>query len=115
MRCRIFFGSLSRAPLKNDNAQESRSGMTMATFFFRKVKQGLLHFCSSVRKQSSAMARRFSVSFCHFLAKGTCMAVPPCMPAVWNGASERPGHGGHGLKGRLHLLGGSVAETQRKL
>ena len=31
-------GSLSSAPLKNENAHDSLSGITIATFFFRKVK-----------------------------------------------------------------------------
>src|SRR5437879_13547137 len=67
----MCFGSLSSAPLKNENAHDSLSGITIATFFFRKVKHGLPHLSSSVRPQSSAVWRSFSVSFCHFFAYGT--------------------------------------------
>src|SRR6266567_2471191 len=70
---RMCFGSLSSAPLKNENAHDSLSGMTMATFFLRKVKQGLPHLSSSVRSQSSAIFLSLSDSFCHFFAKGTFM------------------------------------------
>ncbi len=60
--------TMSSAPLKNENAHDSLSGITIATFFFRKVKHGLPHLSSSVRSQSSAIWRSLSVSFCHFFA-----------------------------------------------
>src|SRR5262249_16268889 len=80
---RMCFGSLSSAPLKNENAHDSLSAITIATFFFRKVKHGLPHLSSSVRPQSSAIWRSLSVSFCHFFAKGTFI-VPGPFPRLLN-------------------------------
>src|SRR2546427_981605 len=65
---RMCFGSLSSAHLKNENAHDSLRGITIATFFFTKVKHGLPHLSSSIRWQSSAIWRSLSVSFCHFFA-----------------------------------------------
>src|SRR5690348_8951104 len=65
---RMCFGSFSKAPLKNESAQASLSGMMIATFFFWQVKQDLPHFNSSTRSQSSTIFLRLSVSFCHFFA-----------------------------------------------
>src|SRR5689334_13119381 len=73
----MCFGSLSNEPLKNENAHDSLSGITIATFFLRKVKHGLPHLSSSVRSQSSAILRNLSVSFCHFFAYGTFIATYP--------------------------------------
>src|SRR5205809_8148604 len=79
----MYFGSLSSAPLKNENAHDSLSGITIATFFFRKVKHGLPHLSSSVRLQSSAIWRSLSVSFRHFFAWGTFI-VPDPFPRLLN-------------------------------
>src|ERR1700750_1354788 len=65
---RMCFGSLSSAPLKNEKAHDSLSGIIIATFFLWKVKQGLPHFSASVRLQPTAILRSSSVSFCHFFA-----------------------------------------------
>src|SRR6201998_2505658 len=65
---RMCFGSLSSAPLKNESAHASFSGITIATFFFWKQKQGLPHLISSVRSQSSKIFLSLSASFCHFFA-----------------------------------------------
>src|SRR6185437_10403234 len=85
---RICFGSLSSAPLKKESAHAFFSGMMIATFFLLYVKQGLPHFNSSIRPQSSAIFLSLSASFCHFFAYGTFIGHP--MHRVRSDGSVRP-------------------------
>jgi hypothetical protein len=65
---------LSKAILKNESAQVSFSGITIATFLPWCVKHALPHFFSSTSPHPRAVTLNARVSFSHFFAYGTCIA-----------------------------------------
>ena len=79
---RMCAGSLSSELLKNEKAHDSLSGMTIAAFFFKKVKQALLHLCCSTRSRSSAILRSLSTSLCHSLRREPAAPLPILSPKI---------------------------------